>query len=91
MVLRISIRMTCCTTRFTKKTSIGLAKRLATHSGRLVSPSPIYAGLFVSAIPPAELETAISIANASGGSGISLFDDGALRDEHWEVLLKTLT
>ncbi len=58
--------------------------------GRLVSPSPIYAGLFVSAIPPAELETAIRIAKDGGGSGISLFDEGALRDEHWQVLSKSL-
>ena len=57
---------------------------------RLVSPSPIYAGLFLPDIKPAELAAAVQSAKAGGGSGVALFDEGSLSEEHWKVLARSL-
>lgn len=52
----------------------------------LASPKPIYSGLFVPSIAPEELEAAMAEGLNGGASGIALFDLGALKEEHWQVL-----
>lgn len=47
---------------------------------------PVYSGLFVPNLSPAELKQAIKISKLSGGSGVSLFDFNAMTDGHWHSL-----
>ena len=47
---------------------------------------PVYSGLFVPSLSPEELKKAIQSAHAGGAKGISLFDYGSLKEEHWKVL-----
>lgn len=46
--------------------------------------APLFSGLFVSALDPAELSEAIAVSLAAGASGVSLFSSRAMSDEHWE-------
>lgn len=55
---------------------------------RLKDDKPVYSGLFVSALQPAELEQAIQLAKEGGAKGVSLFDYSALKEAHWEVMRK---
>jgi uncharacterized lipoprotein YddW (UPF0748 family) len=43
-------------------------------------------GLFVPALTPSELKTAIYKAKAGGATGISLFDINSMKDEHWAII-----
>ncbi len=49
------------------------------------NPAPIYAGLFVPALTPSEIEESISIAAESGASGFSLFSFNSISEKHWKV------
>ncbi len=57
---------------------------------RLVAPAPIYPGLMVSALKSEQLALAIESGRNGGGSGIALFDAGALGDSQWDTLTKAL-
>ena len=46
----------------------------------------IYAGLFIPALSPAELESIEKISLDAGASGISLFDFHAMAGQHWDIL-----
>ncbi|MBO6587074.1 MAG: family 10 glycosylhydrolase [Gracilimonas sp.] len=46
----------------------------------------IVAGLYIPALNPDELQTAVQKAKAGGATGISVFDINALSEEHWKVL-----
>ena len=46
----------------------------------------IVAGLFIPALSPEELQTAVQKAISGGAKGISVFDVGSMTPEHWEVL-----
>lgn len=48
----------------------------------------IMPGLYIPSLSPEELEIAIQKSIAGGAVGISVFDIGALTDEHWQVLKK---
>ena len=47
---------------------------------------PLYSGLYVPSLSPKELSEAIKIAIDAGASGVSLFEYGAMSEEHWEAL-----
>ncbi|SHK28637.1 hypothetical protein [Rhodothermus profundi] len=47
---------------------------------------PLYSGLFIPALTPAELDQAIDYALAGGAAGVSLFNVESLTDAHWKVL-----
>lgn len=49
---------------------------------------PIVAGLYIPPMNPDELDQAIQKAIEGGASGISVYDVGAMSDEHWEVIKK---
>lgn len=51
---------------------------------------PLYTGLYVPALSPEELGKAIFIAIDAGASGISLFEYGAMSEEHWQVFTKRI-
>ena len=44
------------------------------------------AGLFVPSLTAEELATAVEEAKDGGAKGVSIFDIGAMKPEHWEVL-----
>jgi uncharacterized lipoprotein YddW (UPF0748 family) len=46
---------------------------------------PVYTGLYVPSLTPTELGKAIRIAIDGGASGVSLFEYGAMTDEHWNA------
>lgn len=46
----------------------------------------IMAGLYIPSLTPTELEEAIEKSVNGGSVGISVFDIGAMSDEHWEAL-----
>jgi uncharacterized lipoprotein YddW (UPF0748 family) len=47
---------------------------------------PLYAGLYVPDLPPADLARAARYALAGGASGISVFQGNTLAPEHWKQL-----
>jgi uncharacterized lipoprotein YddW (UPF0748 family) len=49
---------------------------------------PIYSGIYTPDLSPQEFSLAIKSALAGGGSGVSLFSLGALKEPHWQVLKK---
>lgn len=57
----------------------------------LKSPKPIYSGLFVPKLNPAELSQAYKISMDAGASGISLFHLGEMKAAHWKALKKALS
>jgi hypothetical protein len=59
-------------------------ERIATAN--LGATPPVYAGVFLSALSPEQLDEAIEVAAASGGSGISIFSYDDLREGHKDVL-----
>ena len=50
----------------------------------------LVAGLFLPALPPADLAQAIRYARAGGAAGVSLFDLKGITDAHWPVLKAAL-
>ena len=49
---------------------------------------PLYSGLYLPSLKPAELDTAIQNSIDGGAAGISIFEMGGLTDEHLEVIKK---
>ncbi|MFH1570068.1 MAG: hypothetical protein ABIL09_18900 [Gemmatimonadota bacterium] len=57
---------------------------------RLRRPLPLYSGLFVPALTPAELPRAVEVSMAAGAAGICLFAAGSLSAEHWQAFSRAL-
>ncbi|NKB88520.1 MAG: hypothetical protein GKS06_09890 [Acidobacteria bacterium] len=51
---------------------------------------PLYAGLYVPELTPAELAQAVEAARAGGAAGISLFESRTPTDAHWRELAAVL-
>ena len=51
---------------------------------------PLYSGLYVPDLSPADLAEAVRRAFAGGAAGISLFQGNTLKPEHWEALAAVL-
>lgn len=58
--------------------------------GRLNNSKPIYSGLYVPSLSPEDLAKAIQLSREGGAKGVSFFDYGAIKDEHWAVIEKVL-
>lgn len=56
----------------------------ATAEGVAALPAnrPLYAGLFIPSLPPADLAEAVRVAREGGAAGVSLFELDGLTDEH---------
>lgn len=67
-----------------------IGKQVQQARMRLESKSAIYAGLFLPSLDAKELAEAIKVAAQAGASGVSLFDEGALKPNHWDVLSQSL-
>ena len=52
--------------------------------------APVYSGLYVPPLAPAELAQTIDMAMAGGAAGFSLFDNGAMNTEKWTVVAKAI-
>ena len=52
----------------------------------MIVEKPIYSGLFVPALSPEELKTAVKLSLKGGASGFSLFSWGAMTAAHWAAL-----
>ncbi|MEM1320537.1 MAG: family 10 glycosylhydrolase [Bacteroidota bacterium] len=52
--------------------------------------TPVYSGLFMPHLEGRELEQAWEAAKAAGAKGISVFDYGSLKEEHWTGLKQIL-
>jgi uncharacterized lipoprotein YddW (UPF0748 family) len=57
---------------------------------RCGSSTPIFPGLFIPALDPTQLGTAIQSGRRGGGRGVAIFSEGGLSDEHWQVLGQSL-
>lgn len=53
---------------------------------RLNHSKPIYSGLFIPQIEPAELESAVAAAKSGGAKGVCLFAYGSMSQPHWSAL-----
>lgn len=53
--------------------------------------APLYSGLFVPALNPQDLRTAIQGSKKGGAAGICVFTPYDLKDEHWKVLQEEIT
>ncbi|HKK25528.1 MAG TPA: family 10 glycosylhydrolase [Gracilimonas sp.] len=64
--------------------------RFATEQGVRESHDrfDIVAGLYIPALTPAQLKTAIQKSKEGGAKGISVFDINAMNQEHWDVVSK---
>jgi uncharacterized lipoprotein YddW (UPF0748 family) len=64
----------------------------ATREGvtALAGKIPLYSGLYVPDLSPADLENAARRALAGGANGISVFEASVLTPEHWTALQKAL-
>ena len=51
---------------------------------------PLYSGLYVPALTPRELQSAILKSIEGGASGISLFNYESMTHDHWEAMKATL-
>ena len=51
---------------------------------------PLYSGLYIPSLTPKELSEAIKIAIDAGASGVSLFEYGAMTEEHWNAFKNQL-
>jgi uncharacterized lipoprotein YddW (UPF0748 family) len=56
----------------------------------LAGRMPLYSGLYVPDLPPADLARAARFALAGGAAGISLFQGNTLTPEHWSALAPAL-
>lgn len=61
------------------------AEDVAALDGR----APVYSGLYLPDLPPADCAAAVRQALTNGADGVSLFEAGGLSDEHLEVLRTT--
>ncbi len=52
------------------------------------NPKPVYSGLFLPHVPPADIAQAVEVSKNSGAKGFSLFDLNSLSDEYWEAIGK---
>ena len=59
---------------------------IAALAGRV----PLYAGLYLPALDPAELATAVAAARDAGAAGFSLFEMSGLTDGHLASLRNVL-
>ncbi|MCU7491078.1 MAG: family 10 glycosylhydrolase [Bacteroidota bacterium] len=50
----------------------------------LSKPAPLYSGLFIPQLNPAELAEAVETSFAGGAEGVSLFLAHSMTDEHWK-------
>ena len=64
--------------------------RLETSEGvsSLYGSAPLYSGLFIPALTPREMQTAIRKSMEGGASGVCLFNFESMMSGHWEVLRK---
>jgi uncharacterized lipoprotein YddW (UPF0748 family) len=64
----------------------------AVKQGRAELPgtTPMYSGLYLPGLDPVELSRGAKHALDSGASGVSLFHDYRMTDEHWEYLRRVL-
>jgi uncharacterized lipoprotein YddW (UPF0748 family) len=64
----------------------------ATREGvdALAGRIPLYTGLYVPDLPPADLARAVARALAGGASGISVFEANGLTPDHWTALAGAL-
>jgi uncharacterized lipoprotein YddW (UPF0748 family) len=62
--------------------------RYTTEAVRAVS-RPVYSGLFVAPLDAEAFTTTVRTALASGASGVSIFDAGAMSAERWALLART--
>jgi|TARA_B100000809_G_scaffold113692_1_gene112189 uncharacterized lipoprotein YddW (UPF0748 family) len=46
---------------------------------------PLYSGLFIPALDPAQLSEAIQVSRAAGAAGVSLFNFESMTPEHWQA------
>lgn len=51
---------------------------------------PLYSGLFVPGLSPAELAQAVDCARKGGAAGVCLFSQGAMTEEHYRALRRGL-
>lgn len=66
-----------------------IAQNLEKQIASLKSPAPVYAGLFLPALPDEQLRQAIDISLQAGASGYALFSKHQLSKEHKDILKKT--
>ena len=59
---------------------IGTAVREGTAA--IPATEPLYAGLHLPDLPPADLAQAINVVKAAGGAGVSMYDSGSLSEAH---------
>lgn len=52
---------------------------------------PLYSGVFVPALDPAQLREAIEGSVDAGASGVALFDLGSMTDAHWQAFTDTVS
>ncbi len=73
------------------KEDVGWIER-ATQEGveSLKGRIPLYTGLYVPDLPPADLARAARLALAGGASGICLFQGNSLTPEHWAAIKPVL-
>jgi len=62
-----------------------IAENLEEQIAALLSPKPIYSGLFLPALTPEELRKAAELSMEAGASGVSVFAYNNLSDEHLEA------
>jgi uncharacterized lipoprotein YddW (UPF0748 family) len=67
---------------------IGTATREGVDA--LAGAAPLYSGLYLPSLTPADLGEAVRIASAAGAAGVSLFPMGRLSDEHLAQLREAL-
>ena len=62
-----------------------IGEEVRNGEARLQRAFPLYSGLFLPALTPAELPRAVEVSMEAGAGGVSLFAAGSLSDEHWEA------
>jgi len=50
---------------------------------------PLYSGIFIPALKPAELVQAIEVSREAGAQGVSMFEAFSMTDAHWKSLRST--
>ncbi len=52
--------------------------------------APVYSGLYVDPLSPADFTRSIDLARAAGAAGVSVFDFGAMTPERWRVMQRAV-
>ena len=52
--------------------------------------APVYSGLYVDPLSPADFTRSIEVARAAGASGVSMFDFGAMTAERWRLVQRAV-